>query len=40
MGAEVVWGNQDAIDRRLCGLGETRELTEWFMWREKSVDTV
>jgi Fe-S-cluster containining protein len=28
--AEVVWGNQDAIDRRLCGLGEARELTEWF----------
>lgn len=32
--AEVVWGNQDAIDRRLCALGETRELTEWFMhWK-------
>lgn len=28
--AEVVWGNHDAIDRRLSGLGETRELTEWF----------
>ncbi|MGZ8236454.1 MAG: YkgJ family cysteine cluster protein [Methylobacter sp.] len=28
--AGVVWGNQDAIDRRLSGLGDTRELTEWF----------
>ncbi|HNC52837.1 MAG TPA: YkgJ family cysteine cluster protein [Accumulibacter sp.] len=28
--AEVVWGNQDAIDRGLAGLGETRTLTEWF----------
>ena len=28
--SEVVWGNQDTIDRRLSGLGETRELTEWF----------
>ena len=25
--ANVVWGNQDAIDHRL---GDTRELTEWF----------
>ena len=31
----VVWGNQDAIDRRLCGLGGTRDLTEWFAsWKE------
>lgn len=28
--AEVVWGNQDAVDRRLAGLGEVRPLTEWF----------
>lgn len=28
--AEVVWGNQDAIDHRLRGLGDTRDLTEWF----------
>ena len=28
--ADVVWGNHDAIDRRLAGLGETRELTAWF----------
>jgi len=28
--ADVVWGNQDAIDHRLAGLGETRPLTEWF----------
>jgi Fe-S-cluster containining protein len=33
--AEVVWGNHDAIDRRLNGLGDTRELTEWFArWME------
>jgi Fe-S-cluster containining protein len=25
---DVAWGNQDAIDRHLCGLGETRELTD------------
>ena len=29
--AEVVWGNQDAIDRRLSVLGDTRALTEWFL---------
>ena len=28
--AEVVWGNHDAIDRRLGGLGEVLALTEWF----------
>lgn len=28
--ADVVWGNHDAIDRRLLDLGETRELDEWF----------
>lgn len=28
--AVVVWGNQEAVDRRLANLGETRELTEWF----------
>ncbi|WP_412479688.1 YkgJ family cysteine cluster protein [Azonexus sp. IMCC34839] len=27
---DVVWGNHDAIDRRLAGLGESRALTEWF----------
>ena len=33
--AGVVWGNQDAIDRRLCGLGDIRDLTEWFeRWKE------
>jgi hypothetical protein len=25
-----VWGNHDAIDRRLAGLGEIRALTDWF----------
>ena len=28
--ADVVWGNHDAIDHRLAGLGEARALTEWF----------
>lgn len=28
--ADVVWGNHDAIDQRLAGLGETRPLTDWF----------
>jgi len=28
--ANVVWGNHDAIDQRLAGLGESRPLTEWF----------
>jgi Fe-S-cluster containining protein len=28
--ANVVWGNHDAIDRRLAGLGAPRPLTEWF----------
>jgi Fe-S-cluster containining protein len=28
--ADVVWGNHDAIEQRLRGLGETRPLTEWF----------
>ncbi|BBL69854.1 YkgJ family cysteine cluster protein [Methylogaea oryzae] len=32
--AEVVWGNHDAVDRRLSGLGGTRHLTEWFFgWK-------
>lgn len=27
---DVVWGNHDAIDQRLTGLGESRPMTEWF----------
>jgi hypothetical protein len=27
---DVVWGNHDAVDRQLAGLGESRGLTEWF----------
>lgn len=27
--SEVVWGNHDAIDRRLAGLGESRDLSQW-----------
>ena len=34
--AEVVWGNQDAIDHLLGDLGDTRELTEWW----KSSDAI
>lgn len=36
--AEVVWGNHDVIDRRLSGLGDTRELTEWFMLKKNFED--
>lgn len=33
--ADVVWGNQDAIERRLFALGDIRELTEWFAcWKD------
>ena len=28
--ADVVWGNHDAIDRRLASLGEILALTDWF----------
>jgi Fe-S-cluster containining protein len=28
--AEVVWGNQDAIDHRISGLGDALEFTDWF----------
>jgi Fe-S-cluster containining protein len=28
--ADVVWGNQDIVDRRLKDLGDTRDLPEWF----------
>lgn len=35
----VVWGNQDAIDRRLCALGDSRELTEWFILWNQGGDT-
>jgi hypothetical protein len=32
----VVWGNHDAVDRRLAGLGESRALTEWFAdWQQE-----
>ena len=27
---DVVWGNQDAVDRSLADSGETRALDEWF----------
>ncbi len=27
---DVVWGNHDAINQQLGGLGEIRALTEWF----------
>jgi len=28
--SDVVWGNHDAVDRRLESMGEMRALTEWF----------
>ncbi len=28
--ADVVWGNHDAVDQQLAGLGEVRALSEWF----------
>lgn len=33
--ADVVWGNHDAIDRRLADLGEKRALTEWWSTRQE-----
>lgn len=36
--AEVVWGNHDIIDRRLCDLGESRELPDWFAHWKKEID--
>ena len=37
--AGVVWGNHDTIDRRLGGLGDTRDLTEWYAsWKDSSFD--
>ncbi len=35
--ADVVWGNHDAIDQQLAGLGESRALTEWFECRERQT---
>ena len=35
--ADVVWGNHDAIDHRLTGLGGTHPLNEWFeLWQLNS----
>jgi Fe-S-cluster containining protein len=32
---EVVWGNQNTIERQLSNLGDTKNLTEWFAhWEE------
>jgi Fe-S-cluster containining protein len=32
---EVVWGNQNIIDRQLSSFGDTKDLTEWFAhWKE------
>lgn len=36
--ADVVWGNHDAIDRQLAGLGVSRPLTAWFADRENRPD--
>lgn len=33
--AEAVWGNHDAVDRRLDALGEKRDLSLWFArWQQ------
>ncbi len=33
--AEVMWGNHDAVDTCLSGLGKARPLTEWFRdWKK------
>ena len=38
---DVIWGNHDAVDRRLARLGETRALTDWFSgWRAGDVGRV
>ena len=35
---DVVWGNHDAIDQRLAGLGEVRALTDWFeRWAKTNI---
>ena len=32
--ADVIWGNHDAVDQALAGLGESRPLSEWYAeWR-------
>lgn len=36
--ADVVWGNHDAIDRRLADLGTRRPLSEWFERWQTSPD--
>lgn len=34
--ADVVWGNHEAVERELAGMGEVRALTEWFAaWQEE-----
>jgi uncharacterized protein len=33
--ADVVWGNQDAVDRRLDGLGQARGLADWLQLRDR-----
>lgn len=39
--SEVVWGNHDAIDQRLAGLGQMRSLSEWFaQWRRAAGERV
>lgn len=35
--ADVVWGNHDAVDQRLAGLGEVRPLTEWLAQWEGGI---
>ena len=37
--ADVVWGNQDAVERALAPFGVTRSLVEWFQrWDRVETD--
>lgn len=36
----VVWGNQNAIERRLSRLGESKKLTEWFAVWDNASQTI
>ena len=35
--ADTVWGNQDAVDATLAGMGEARPMTAWFLSLEDSL---
>ena len=36
---DVVWGNQNTIDRQLSSCGDTKDLTEWFThWKDSAKE--